>query len=194
MAKNKRAKHFNMNQLVNETATKTKAARQDYIIKGKITFDDEFDAQLKEYNENITNFDEKYTSITPRFDVLCRVFVRPLERSEGGLIKSNLAPIQADTKSGVGNIYIEDPYSFDRKAVVVCVPNGVTDLKQGDIVSLSRGAIQKEILGRGDDSIPRIRNSFVHPDLSNPDETPMNPEDINYGYMLIPPYELKTIL
>jgi hypothetical protein len=193
MAKDKRAKHFNMAQLAKEAPVK-EAPMRDHVIKSDINFDDDFDNKLKEYNANIADVNDVYKTTTPRFDILCRVFTRPLERTEGGLIKANLAPIQANTKAGVGNIYIEDPFSWDRKAMVVNAPSEVKDLKEGDIVYIASSAIQKEILGSGDDALPRIRNSFVHPDLGNPDETPMNPDDINYGYMLIPPYEIKIIL
>jgi hypothetical protein len=199
--KDKQAKHFNMRDLMESKKSNNGRARvaqpsDDIIIRVGVTFNEEFNNSLIEYNKNIANIHDCYKkdNMTVRNEILCRVFVRPLEKTEGGLIKPNLAPIRGKTQSGLGSVYVEDPFSFNLKAIVVNVPDNITDIKAGDVVSLTKDSVQKQIQGAGDDAVPMIANSFVHPDYGNPHETIMDPTNEHYGYMFMRPFNINTIL
>jgi len=188
--RDKKKTSLSINDIVQENKSNTSkdAPNFEHI---SFTFDEEFDNKLTEYNKNITNFHEAYKTTQPLHKVLCRVYAAPLSKTPGGMIIPNQAPIQVQTKSGVGTQWIDDPFSFTTKAVVVASPTH-NSLEQGDLVVLTMDALQKQVMGQGQEAEPFIANSFIHPDVSTDVTTPSDPSNDNYGYFLIDPFKIIT--
>jgi hypothetical protein len=161
-------------------------------------FNEEENQKLVEYNKKVTEIDPLYSKLTPRFDLLVRVFVNPLEEKDGILIPNTIA-VRSQTKAGPGFAgIIENRFPYSRKAVVISVPDEITDLKSGDIIYLSETPVQAKALGTGNNAVTIIPNKFVHPDeaykYSAVQPIPVDPTDPNYGYLLVKPYDAKVKL
>lgn len=206
MAKDKPVRKITMKEVIAESAERNPVANSSAPSQNESDpsldsplFSEEQNEKLKRYNENIMNFDPKYTELIPRFNVLVRVFVTPMEIGESGVIKPNTVPVQAPTQSGVSTLgYMNNPFPFSTKAVIVSVPEEIKDLNTGDIVALSKKQVIGQPIGRGDNARIVIPNVFLHPDEASKysaDETmPHDPEDPNYGYMEIKPYDIPFII
>lgn len=201
MSKDKPAKKISMKEFIAQGAVDeplTSSVDEEISITDSL-YTDEQNEKLVSYNENIRNLDELYSNLIPRFDVLVRVFVNPMEVSESGVLKPNTVPVSAPTNAGIHYIgSMDNPYPYSSKAVVVAVPTEVTDLKPGDIVGLADTPVKGVALGKGDQAVVTIPNKYVHPDeakkypIENP--LPTDPSDKNYGYLLIKPYDVKVII
>jgi len=157
-------------------------------------FDEDFEQKLVKYNENVLTLDSDYTSLTPRADILVRVFVKELEKTEAGLILPNKTQVQIPTRSGVGVLgEMDNPYPYSQKAVVISVPVYITDLKAGDVVILNSPTVMGVATGQGDDAMISIRFGFTHPDFYNEQHLPSDPDNKNYGYLALPSQEVKFV-
>lgn len=201
MAKDKPAKRISMKEVIAEKAQKEAptSSTANEPLGNEFLFSDEQNEKLKKYNENIADFNELYTSIKPRFNVLVRAFVQPMEEGENGVLKPNTVEVALPTKAGVGDVgTMTNPYPFIPKAVVVAVPEEVKDIKPGDVVTLSQRQVVGRPMGRGNNAMVIIPNSFVHPNELHkyPPESPVpyDPSDYNYGYMEIKPYDINFVL
>jgi len=198
MPKDKQAKRISMKEVMQKDATKESPTNSvaNESLDDSYLFNEEQNEKLKEYNKNITDFSDKYLEVSPRFDVLVRCFVRPMEVGENGVLKPNVADVEIATRSDVGSLYkMPNPFPYTNKAVVVATPDEVTDIKKGDIVILSNTPAKGTPIGKGDEAIITIPNAFIHPDeahkfdVMNP--VPVDPTDENYGYLLVKPYDIK---
>lgn len=199
MAKDKPAKKISMKEHI---ASKAKATNES---KGnndapvfKSSYDEDHNNKLKEYNTKINEIDKLYSSLNPRFDVLVRVYVNPMEVKDGVLMP-NTVPVKAPTNSNVGYIgAMETSHPYSKKAVVIAVPEEIKDLKVGDTVVLSETPVKAQAVGKGDNAYILIPNRFIHPDEANkyPVEQPIpvDPTDRNYGYLLVKPFDIKIKL
>lgn len=201
MSKDKPAKKISMKEFIATAAVDepSNSSIADEQITEDILYSDEQNEKLISYNENIKNLDELYSNLIPRFDVLVRIYVNPMEVSESGVLKPNTVPVSAPTNAGVHYIgSMDNPYPYSSKAIVISVPSEVTDLKPGDIVGLADTPVKGVALGKGDQAVVTIPNKYVHPDeakkypIENP--LPSDPSDRNYGYLLIKPYDVKVII
>lgn len=201
MSKDKPAKKISMKEFIATAAVDepSNSSIADEQITEDILYSDEQNEKLISYNENIKNLDELYSNLIPRFDVLVRIYVNPMEVSESGVLKPNTVPVSAPTNAGVHYIgSMDNPYPYSSKAIVISVPSEVTDLKPGDIVGLADTPVKGIALGKGDQAVVTIPNKYVHPDeakkypIENP--LPSDPSDRNYGYLLIKPYDVKVII
>lgn len=201
--KEKRAMKLSMNDMLKESSIAGETEKTNPSGKAsedtsvglenfKFEFNDEFDEALKWYNKNINTHADWVYEFKPMRHIVVRAYVEPLKRTKGGLIKPNQAPAQARTRSGVGTIWVDDPFSFTRKAIIVSMPDtfSTEQYKVGDVIMMTRTALQKEMLGQGQDATPNIGNSYLHPDYCDTFETPLNPRDEAYGYFLITPNEV----
>jgi hypothetical protein len=175
----KDGKKISINDIVNEAARKNPATKEQAEFGNVVfNFSEDFDKSLLAYNETIQDFAPEYANTQPLHDILIRSFTAPLERTPNGTIIANRAPLQVPTKSGVGEVEIDDPFMFTDKAVVVAIPDGVTKLKVGDIIILGHGALKKQLRGRGEEAISVIKNSFIHPNTSKSYLTPTDPANL----------------
>jgi hypothetical protein len=166
----------------------TNASIDDYSIT------EEFDKELKEYNAGLHNLDEDYKALKPLSKILLRVFCKTSYKTKEGTLVMPDVNIPVATQSGYGSHhFIQSPYPYANKAVVVSVPKGYETLKPGDIVGLERSPIHAEAVGRGSDAHVVIRGAFVHPD-SNLTSLPIDPRDKHYGYILVDYFEINMIL
>lgn len=195
----KPAKKITMNDLHNQHVKDSvpltdhdKIPEEDPLSDFK--FDDDLERKLVEYNASISTLDPDYLQLIPRNDVLVRVFVKELEKTEAGLYLPNKAQVQVPTRSGVGIIgEMESPYPYSQKAVVVSVPPYITDLKAGDVVILASPTVLGTPVGQGDDAMITVRYGFTHPDFYSERHLPADPSNKNYGYLAVPSTEIKFI-
>lgn len=157
-------------------------------------FDKEYEEKLIQYNKNIYDLDEDYSRLKPRSEVLVRVFVKELDKTESGLIKPNRQTVMMRTQNGMAPAgTMESVFPYARKAVVVAIPEYITDLTPGDTVLLGKDPVYAMVVGRGDNAQVHIPNSFTHPDFWSQEEPPTDPEDKNYGYLTIEGRDIKFI-
>ena len=158
-------------------------------------FTDEFDEKLKAYNERIKDIHPDYGAFKPYDKILVRLYTRPLERNSSGLVIPHYEPVQIPTRSNVGNaMVVPSPYPFTRKAVIVALPE-VDYIKNrfniGDTLILAQKQVVARSIGSGDDAAIDIPNKFFLPDFYDRAGMPIDPEDKNYGYILIEPRDIE---
>lgn len=201
MAKDKPRKKVSMRSLVNESAVEERQDRDENLVNTEF-FNEDLNEKLIAYNEKITEISDKYASLKFRHDILVRVFVRPMQKSENGLMIPNKAPIKAPTNSGYGSIgHMDNPYPYESKAVIISLPERFkdSDLKVGQIVGLTNNPIKAVPMGRGDNVMVQIANAFVHPDdrgkyTDGITGVPEDPEDPNYGYLTLTDFDIQVIM
>lgn len=184
MAKEKTATRLSMNDLIQESKIKEQVVPMNNAddTTFKFGFDDEFDNRLKKYNEIINEHPDHIKNLKKVNSLLCRFYVLPLPRTKGGLIKVNQAPVQVQTKSGIGYKYVDDPYNWSVKAVVVKVPEFLKeDYAEGDIIFTKTTAVKREVR----EEALTVGNGFVHPDFGDIHDYPLDPLDPHYGYMWV---------
>ena len=189
MAKNKPKSKLTVNDLVARDQTPTKS--KDYSDEGIFKYDEELVNKLKDYNKGITTIDKTYSSLTPRFRVLVRAYVKDINEEE--LNMGGVMPIPVPSNSGKGNIgFTESPWPFTNKVIVVATPEG-SDLKEGDILIYDKEVVVG-IQGQGQNVMLKVNNAFVHPDHKNDYMSgyPIDPEDVNYGYLLVNDFDLTV--
>lgn len=197
MAKDKPRKRISMRDL-NPVVDTVPVKQEDTIQMDYVN--DEFNAKLIEYNEKVLDLDPYYTSLKMRRDILVRVFVRPMQRSDNGVLIPNKAQIKIPTNAGVGAIgYTDNRYPYESKAVIVALPEGIKDLKVGMIVGLTNAPVMAIPAGRGNDVILQIPKAFIHPEqrgryVEEVIGTPEDASDPNYGYLAISDFDIQTIL
>ena len=200
MGKDKPSKRVSMKEHIasKANAKNAKGGSNTDFANFSSSFDKEHNEKLKEYNKNVINIDEKYSGITPISDVLVRVFVNPMEETDG-VLKPNTVPVKAPTDSGTGIIgFMENTFPYSQKAVVIATPGTESTVSVGDIVMLGNSPVRAQGVGKGDNAFIMVPNKFVLPDelKKYPVEQPLpvDPSDSNYGYLLIRPFDIKAIL
>lgn len=199
MAKDKPRKKLSINDVIKEEAAKTQegARMKSYLdmVQDEFEYNEDIIKALEEYNKTIADFDPLYSNLKPRFKVLVRCYTNEIKKDENGLIVPNTIPVPIKTKSGHGDIaFVETPWPYAKKVVVVAAhPN--SDLKKGDVVTLDKNPITAA-LGNGNNALLAVSNGFVHPDESGKYSSgfPTDPQDKNYGYLLVADYDLEVII
>lgn len=159
-----------------------------------VNWDEEFNEKLKEYNQNITNLNPKYSKLVPRQKVLVRVFTKELEVTESGIYIPNIERVPIPTQSGFGSIgEVESPYPYATKAVVVAVPAFMQDLKPGMVVQLGEAPTKGVPMGGGSGAAIVIPKNYTHYEY-NQAAPPTDPENEHYGYLLVDSRDIEIIL
>lgn len=194
--KDKKATQLSINDLVNEhKKEKSPSSKQldlsNESLEGEYIKQEDLNA-IFQYNANIKNLDELYSSITPFSKILVRVYLLEPSRSEGGLLTPYRQKLPVPTNVGVGSMMeLESPYPYDGKAVVVAVPQHNTFLKPGDVIQLEIAPVR--LSGVGQNATIQIPNGYLHPD-ANTTIVPTNPDNRHYGYLLVPSHEISVKL
>ena len=137
------------------------------------------------YNSQLQVINPLYGGVTPMSKVLVRPYLIEPQITESGLVLPYKQTIPVPTNSGAAKYAdIESDFPFSPKAVVVSVPTGNTTLKPGDVVFLSRKAIQMIVLGTGANAELRVENAFIHPDSKMFDLT-KDVTNQHYGYIMV---------
>lgn len=181
--------HMKANQSSDPLAKQTTIA-QSNIHAFKYT--DEYMKIVQDYNKDILNLDEQYTSVQPLHEILVRFYLH-----EPTVIGSMVMPfkthVPVPTKSGVGNYEeLESDYPFQLKGVVISAPES-NPLKAGDVIYLSRKAIQMNVIGTGANRRIIVDQGFIHPD-SQLHDIPTDPSNPHYGYGLVQYHDIKAKL
>jgi len=179
-----------MNQLLNINETMIK---RDSLLVPKTLAEGVENKQLEEqnkviqhYNENISTLDPMYSNLGLLSGVLVRVLCKEHQNVGGFYIPNTfMEKIKADTRSGVGNRTINNPYAFSQKAIVVATSTSMPYVKPGDFVQLAPEALL--VQANSEDDIA-IRFAFTHYTYSGTAEMPRLCTDPHYGYLLIPPH------
>lgn len=199
MAKDKPRKRVNMRDLGPKDAPKEMPVRNEDMINTEF-YNDELNQKFIDYNEKVTELDEMYTSLKMRHDILVRVFVRPMQKTEHGTMIPNKTAIQVSTNVGLGKLMaMDNPLPYEPKAVIVSVPDGITNLKVGQIVGLREDPVKGIPIGKGENAVVQIPKGFIHPDERSKYQeaitgTPEDPTDRNYGYLAINEYDIQVEL
>lgn len=115
-----------------------------------------------EYNLNIFDLDEDYTSIRlVNFDILIRLFKNVPENRAGLLLQPM---IQGISDSQFNTVNVKDPYFMSNLGIIVNLDSSLKTnnnfhLKVGDIVQLEAGLEITKLVG-GTQRTPVIQNSF----------------------------------
>lgn len=194
--RDKKASSYSMrDQMIKDGYDPSKAQKekaQSSIHASKYTT--EYFEQVKNYNSNLTTLNSLYSKVTPLNKILVRPFLIQPDITESGLIIPYKQTIPVPTKSGVGTTKdVESDFPYSPKAVVISVPEGNTTIKPGDVVFLSRKAIQMLVIGTGADAELRVENAFVHPD-SGLYDLPKDLTSIHYGYVMVDYFQIEAKL
>lgn len=158
-----------------------------------VSYDDTYNNKLKKYNDNILTLDSTYSSLKPRNKVLVRVYAKEMV-NKGGVLIPTQQRVMMRTQSGYGHIgTMDSPYPYSRKAVVIAVPEYVTDLKSGDIVELTGNPVKAIAIGSGNESSITIPKAYMSNEYPH-EEPPTDPENKHFGYLLIDNQEISMIL
>lgn len=188
------AKEKSMRDLMNKEIVQ--ADPVDRIVQAE-GFDNLPVEVVEEYNAKLVDLDPIYSELKPTSSVLVRLYIKKLETTSSGIVIPEYSVLYSRTQNGVpSGIKIEDPFPFMLKAVVVAKPVLSYDLPYnvGDTVILHKSAITKTVEGRGDDAIPQIENSFVHPDYGSSYDTPTDVTDPNYGYLEVGLQDIRFVI
>ena len=194
--KDKPSKSQSMNDYLEELKASEPVATQREAEISNIeseNYDEKMYDSIVEYNSKVETLDPDYTSIQPMSDVLVRVFLQVPEKTSYGLIIPIKKQLQVPTKAGVGAWYeVESPFPYTTKAVVVSVPKMLQEtLKPGQVVQLGNDQVVARIVGNGENASVEVKNGYLHPDATHATK---DPNDKYYGYLLIPSFEIKTII
>lgn len=194
LRKNKPKSKTTMLDFIKENQTnpleKQTAVAQSNIHAFKYT--EEYHNQILDYNKNLTTIDPLYESVKPLHEVLVRFYLHePVVK--GSLVIPFKQNIPIATKNGQATYAdVESDFPFTTKAVVVSAPES-NSLKTGDVILLSRKAIQMYVVGTGANATINVEQGFVHPD-SKLREVPTDLTSQHYGYGMVAYHEVKAKL
>jgi len=203
MSKSKKSSKVNLKDIMNdnklkpipETLGNEPASHEAPLDTTSFDFSQEFDDAIHAFNDRNYTLDPDYTSIRARSKVLVRVFLKPLEKDENGIILPNLEQVGIPTNNGVSYVgEMESPFPYTQRAVVVSVPKFIEDINVGDTVLLSRKPTVGRATGRGDNATIQIPQAFLHPLKYKSNYPPINPENPAYGYLSVGSQEIEYVL
>ena len=138
---------------------------------------------IKEYNANLKNLDELYTSMSPFRNIIVRMFHVEAEKTESGIILEPSLPMKEMTQNGIGiRKTMNTPWPYQRRGVVVSVPEYEVWLKPGDIIEVSKHciiAIKPSV-----DHEPVLEYGFTHSSYLS-QEPPTDLTNRHFGYLYI---------
>jgi len=145
--------------------------------------------QIKEYNANIANLDELYSSVTPLAGYIVKVFLFEPKQEEGVLMPYKQL-VSVPTMNGQAEFAeIESPYPYSNRAIIVATPVTSQLLKPGDVVQLANNPVRPQVQGRGHNATIAIPSAYIHPDAGT-FQIPTKLTDRHYGYLFIPIQEI----
>lgn len=142
--------------------------------------------ERKQYNENITNFNESYRTFKPYQNILVRVYLREIKEGKiyaGEVSGFDKVQIPSANVQGATWRTVDNPYPFTNKCVVVNVPQHITNLKSGDVLAIPQ--LQASAARKGDDTVILYDYFFMHPD-SNQLLPEKDVTSEHFGYAIIP--------
>lgn len=180
-----RAKNKVFMQTTEHEATENAALKQEMDTRLELTLSQS--DKRKQYNNNITNLDPRYTGYVPLGSYIIRLFIMEDEITKSGLLLPSTATTRAKTNQGLGD-KIEDPFRFKQTAVIVAVPKHELELKPGDVVQIvkPRPAVDG-------DQVVGYEYEYVH-HTYNFDRVPTNVQDPDFGYAIVPRTLIKVIV
>lgn len=194
LRKNKPKSKSTMLDFIKENQTNP-LEQQTVIAQSNIhafKYTEDYHKQIIAYNESLTTLDPLYSSIKPLHEILVRFYLHE-PQVKGSLVLPFKQTIPIATKSGQATYTdVESDFPFRLKAVVVSAPES-NSLKAGDVILLSRKAIQMYVVGTGANAAINVEQGFIHPD-SHLNEIPTDVTNQHYGYALIPYHEVKAKL
>ena len=138
---------------------------------------------IKEYNANLKNLDELYTSMSPFRNIIVRMFHVEAEKTESGIILEPSLPMKEMTQNGIGiRKTMNTPWPYQRRGIVVSVPEYEVWLKPGDIIEVSKHciiAIKPSV-----DHEPVLEYGFTHSSYLS-QEPPTDLTNRHFGYLYI---------
>ena len=160
----------------------------------KTSYSPEIFERIQEYNKNLTILDVKYSNLVFTQQILVRcALLEPAVDPVTGFITVPQIVVPMHTSMGITHSHIEKHYAYSRYAVIVS-DFPPLELHKGMIVQLDEDAIQ--ILPRG-----TVKTGFDHKyayqyNYPTFKETPQptEPQDENFGYLLIEPRRIITIV
>ncbi len=178
--------------------------KQDQIAAGnpkhksdndvKTGYSPEIFEKVKAYNQQFTTIDEKYAKLVFTQQVLVRcALIEPSIDPDSGFITVPQITVPMPTQMGIVQTHVEKHYAYSTYAVVVS-ENPHLGLHKGQIVQLDPEAAN--LIGRGN-----VKSGFdvkyvyqyKYPTYKETPE-PFEPEDENFGYLLIEPRRIITVL
>lgn len=143
------------------------------------------------YNNQLTNLDIRYTSLTPLNSYIVRMMILEDEIKQVGeskLILPKTSFARKQTNAGTIGDKIVDPFRFKPVAVIVAVPSFEEQLKPGMLVHI----IKPRVIVDGD-AIVGYTDEYVHPDY-NDNQVPQTPSNPDFGYAIISRQQIKVII
>lgn len=141
------------------------------------------ETSIKEYNANLKNLDELYTNLSPFRNIIVRMFHLEAEKTANGIIIEPYVPMKEMTQNGIGvRKTMNTPWLYQRRGVVVSVPEYEVWLKPGDIVEVSKHCIVA--IKPSVDHSPVLEFGFTHSDYYGA-EPPVDLKDRHFGYLHI---------
>lgn len=138
---------------------------------------------IKNYNANLNNLDELYTNMSPFRNIIVRMFHVEAEKTESGIILEPSLPMKEMTQNGIGiRKTMNTPWPYQRRGIVVSVPEYEVWLKPGDIIEVSKHciiAIKPSV-----DHEPVLEYGFTHSSYLS-QEPPTDLTNRHFGYLYI---------
>ena len=192
MAKDKPNNRKSLNDLINEGGIEKNIVKAyDENVESNFVYDETLVNTIKEYNKNISDINDLYSNVKCRFKVLVRTYLKEPEIDDNGIIIPNALPIPITTNAGIGNYALVDsPWPYSKKVLVIDAPEG-SSLVKGDVCLMDKTPVAG-VQGKGDNAMLTIPNGFIHPDEQNKYVTdfPTDPNDKNYGFLLVNDFDL----
>lgn len=145
---------------------------------------EEYQKEVKEYNNNLGKLDKEYTSFQPFHDVIIRMYHREEVQSDAGIIMET-GDISVGQKAAGGTIdaihsYVSSPWRYQTKGVVVAVPENIP-LKPGEIVQIKSECIIPVKDTQSDFILPLSFTLAEHYAITPPKKV----SDKHFGYLRV---------
>jgi len=138
---------------------------------------------IKEYNAKLKDLDELYTNLSPFRNIIVRMFHVEAEKTESGLILEPSIPMKEMTQNGIGiRKTMNTPWPYQRRGVVVAVPEYEAWLKPGDVVEVDKHCIVA--VKPSVDHEPVLEFGFTESSWLS-QEPPTDLTNRHFGYLLI---------
>jgi len=144
---------------------------------------------ISDYNNNIHNIDELYSSVQPLGAYIVRVFLIEPEQSNGVFVPYKQL-VSVPTQNGMAEYAeIESPFPYSNRAIIVATPPTSSFLSKGDVIQLGSNPVKPQVNGRGNNATVSIPSAYIHPDAKTY-EIPRKIDSKHYGYLIVPVHEI----
>lgn len=166
-----------------ERMTPEQHKQMNLMEVGESSYWERKESAIKEYNNNLSNLDDLYTNLSPFRNIIVRMFHVEAEKTESGLILEPSLPMKEMTQNGIGiRKTMNTPWPYQRRGIVVSVPEYEVWLKPGDIIEVSKHciiAIKPSV-----DHEPVLEYGFTHSEWLS-QEPPTDLTNRHFGYLHI---------